>query len=66
MLARGDGIRFTEHLNGDGAIIFAHPCKLALEGTRLEAAGPAVPIGPVPGVGENQEPRRRAQMHLAS
>ena len=32
LLARSDGIRFSEHLEGDGAIIFAHACKLGLEG----------------------------------
>jgi bifunctional non-homologous end joining protein LigD len=32
LLARSDGIRFSEHLDGDGAIIFAHACKLGLEG----------------------------------
>ena len=32
LLADGDGIRFSEHLGGDGAIIFAHACKLGLEG----------------------------------
>ena len=33
LLAHSDGIRFSEHLDGDGAIIFAHACKLGLEGT---------------------------------
>jgi bifunctional non-homologous end joining protein LigD len=32
LLARSDGIRFSEHLDGDGAIIFEHACKLGLEG----------------------------------
>jgi ATP-dependent DNA ligase len=26
------GVRYTEHLNGDGEIIFKHACKLGLEG----------------------------------
>jgi bifunctional non-homologous end joining protein LigD len=26
------GIRYTEHLEGDGATIFAHACKLGAEG----------------------------------
>ena len=29
---RSDGIRLSEHLDGDGAVIFAHACKLGLEG----------------------------------
>jgi ATP-dependent DNA ligase len=32
LLARNDGMRFSEHLAGDGATIFAHACKLGLEG----------------------------------
>jgi bifunctional non-homologous end joining protein LigD len=32
LLARGDGIRFSEHLDGDGATIFAQACKFGLEG----------------------------------
>jgi bifunctional non-homologous end joining protein LigD len=32
LLAHSDGIRFSEHLDGDGAIIFAHACKLGHEG----------------------------------
>jgi bifunctional non-homologous end joining protein LigD len=32
LLTHSDGIRFSEHLDGDGATIFAHACKLGLEG----------------------------------
>ena len=32
LLARSNGIQFSEHLAGDGATIFAHACKLGLEG----------------------------------
>jgi bifunctional non-homologous end joining protein LigD len=32
LLAGSYGIRFSEHLAGDGATIFAHACKLGLEG----------------------------------
>jgi ATP-dependent DNA ligase len=27
-----DGLRYSEHIEGDGAAIFAHACKLGLEG----------------------------------
>ena len=37
LLARGDGIRFSEHLDGDGATIFEHACKLGLEMVRMKA-----------------------------
>jgi bifunctional non-homologous end joining protein LigD len=33
MLAKaGFGLRFNEHLEGDGPTVFAHACKLGLEG----------------------------------
>jgi ATP-dependent DNA ligase len=32
LLTRSEGIRFSEHITGDGAVIFAHACKLGLEG----------------------------------
>jgi bifunctional non-homologous end joining protein LigD len=33
MLAKaGPGIRFNEHMGGDGEIVFRHACKLGLEG----------------------------------
>jgi bifunctional non-homologous end joining protein LigD len=32
LLAHSDGLRFSEHIEGDGTTIFAHACKLGLEG----------------------------------
>jgi ATP-dependent DNA ligase len=32
LLARPDGVRFSEYLAGEGERIFAHACKLGLEG----------------------------------
>ena len=32
ILAHTDGMRFSEHLDGDGETIFKHACKLGLEG----------------------------------
>ena len=33
VLAKAEpGIRFNEHIEGDGPTVFAHPCKLGLEG----------------------------------
>jgi hypothetical protein len=32
LLVRPDGIRFSEHLDGDGETVFRHACKLGLEG----------------------------------
>ena len=28
----GAGVRFNEHMEGDGVIVFRHACKLGLEG----------------------------------
>jgi bifunctional non-homologous end joining protein LigD len=28
----GPGIRFNEHIEGDGPSVFAHACKMGLEG----------------------------------
>lgn len=32
LLARPDGIRFSEDLDGDGEIMFRHACMLGMEG----------------------------------
>jgi len=33
LLARADhGVRYNDHLEGDGSLIFTHACKLGLEG----------------------------------
>jgi bifunctional non-homologous end joining protein LigD len=32
MAKAGPGIRFNEHIEGDGPTVFAHACKLGLEG----------------------------------
>jgi ATP-dependent DNA ligase len=31
-LQAGSGIRFNEHMEGDGETVFLHACKLGLEG----------------------------------
>jgi bifunctional non-homologous end joining protein LigD len=32
LLSHSTGVRFSEHMEGDGAIIFKHACKMGLEG----------------------------------
>ena len=32
LLSKSDGIRFSEHIEGDGEVIFAHACRMGLEG----------------------------------
>jgi bifunctional non-homologous end joining protein LigD len=42
-----DGIRYSEHLEGDGATIFEHVCKLGLEGiVGFSAAATLQPFSP--------------------
>jgi bifunctional non-homologous end joining protein LigD len=41
----GPGIRFNEHMEGDGETVFRHACKLGLEGIvskRKDSNAPAV------------------------
>ena len=40
------GIQFSEHLEGDGAAIFAHACKLGCEGIVSKRADAAYRSGP--------------------
>jgi len=50
------GIQYTEHLEGDGAAIFA-PCLQAWRGRhRLEAPRASVPIRAEQGLAQDQEP----------
>jgi ATP-dependent DNA ligase len=32
LLGAGDGIRLSEHIDGDGALAFQHACRMGLEG----------------------------------
>ena len=42
----GPGIRFNEHMEGDGPTVFAH-AKRGPRGHRVEAEGLALPLGPL-------------------
>lgn len=53
LLARTPGLRFVEHLLGNGATIFEHACKLQLEGIVSKRAGFALPLGTLQGVAQN-------------
>jgi bifunctional non-homologous end joining protein LigD len=41
ILARTQGMRFSEHIDGDGETIFRHACKMGLEGIFPTAMGEA-------------------------
>jgi ATP-dependent DNA ligase len=55
LLARGAGIRFSEHLDGDGATIFEHACKLGLEGIVSKRRDLPLPFRPMQGMGEGEK-----------
>jgi bifunctional non-homologous end joining protein LigD len=43
----GPGIRFNEHIEGDGPTVFAHACKLGLEGIVSKSEGFPLPVRPL-------------------
>jgi len=43
---RNDGVQFVEHLQGDGAKMFAHACRLGLEGIVSKRADSPHRAGP--------------------
>jgi len=49
MLAKaGLGLRFNEHLEGDGPTVFSHACKMGLEGIVSKRKGSAYRSGRSP------------------
>jgi hypothetical protein len=56
LLARTQGMRFSEHLDGDGETIFVHACKLGLEGIVSKRRDLPYRSGRMQGVGQGQEP----------
>ena len=46
LVAGADGIRFSEALAAEGATVFAHACKLGLEGIVSKRAGSRYRSGP--------------------
>jgi bifunctional non-homologous end joining protein LigD len=56
VLARTERIRLSEHIEGDGAIIFEHACKMGLGGHRVEAARLPVPLRAGQELDQGQEP----------
>jgi len=49
------GIRFNEHTEGDGPTIFAHACKMALEGIVSKAKGLPLSFRPFARLAQNEE-----------
>ena len=41
---RAAGIRFNEHIEGDGPTVFAHACKMGARRHRVETEGLALPF----------------------
>jgi bifunctional non-homologous end joining protein LigD len=57
LLARNDGMRFSEHLDGDGAIVFKHACKLGSKASSRSAGTCPTAPGDA-GVGSRSRTRR--------
>jgi bifunctional non-homologous end joining protein LigD len=49
------GIQYSEHLEGDGAAIFAHACRLGARRHRLETPRAPVSVGAEQGMAQDQE-----------
>jgi len=49
-------LQLNEHLEGDGPTIFAHACKMGLEGIVVEAQGLDASLQPLAGLAQNEEP----------
>jgi hypothetical protein len=41
----GSGIRFNDHIEGDGPTVFAHACKMGLKSWRNGRTRPTAPTG---------------------
>ena len=50
------GIRFNEHMEGDGPTVFANACKLGLEGIVSESQGFHLPFRPLARLAQDEEP----------
>jgi hypothetical protein len=50
-------VKFDEHIEADGPTVFPHACKMGLEG--IVSQGVALPLRPLAGLAEVEEPRVR-------
>ena len=51
----GIGIRFNEHMEGDGETVFRHACKLGLEGIVSKRKDSSLPLRPLARLAQNEE-----------
>jgi bifunctional non-homologous end joining protein LigD len=57
LIAGADAISFSEAIEAEGATVFAHACKLGLEGIVSKRAGSRLPERGEPQLAQVQEPR---------
>jgi bifunctional non-homologous end joining protein LigD len=50
------GIAINEHTDEDGAVVFAHACRMGLEGIVSKRLTAIYRSGPFPGLDQGQEP----------
>ena len=53
------GLRLNEHIEADGQTVFAHACKMGLEGIVSKRKDLALPQRPLARLGQEQEPGLR-------
>ena len=58
--AKRRAIQFVEHLTGDGPTVFAHVCRMGLEGIVSKRVDAPYRSGPSNGVAQDEEPGERA------
>jgi hypothetical protein len=67
MLAKaGLSLRFNEHLEGDGPTVFAHACKMGLEGIVSKLGRLALTVRPIDGLAQVQEPGLRGRQAVVT
>jgi hypothetical protein len=59
VLEAGPGLRPNEHIEADGPTVFAHACKMGLEGIVSKHKDLDVPVRPFARLAQVQEPRVR-------
>ena len=58
-LTPAPGLRLNEHIEADGQTVFAHACKMGLEGIVSKRKDLALPQRPLARLGQEQEPGLR-------
>jgi hypothetical protein len=66
LIVAADAISFSEALSAEGAVVFAHGCKLGLEGVVSKTGRQLLSEREEPQLAENEEPEFRQSVTYAS